>query len=43
MDQLISTAEDLLRELEKVPMSEAHSIQRNLETLRDKWLEVRSA
>ncbi|XP_039981906.1 nesprin-1-like [Xiphias gladius] len=40
MDQLISTVEDLQRELEKVPNSDTCSIQRDMETLRDQWLEV---
>lgn len=40
MDQLISTVEDLQRELEKVPKSDPCSIQREMETLRDQWLEV---
>ncbi|XP_027140369.1 nesprin-1 isoform X4 [Larimichthys crocea] len=40
MDQLISTVEDLQRELEKVPNSNATSIQKDMETLRDQWLEV---
>ncbi|XP_028460432.1 nesprin-1-like [Perca flavescens] len=40
MDQLISTVEDLQRELEKVPNSDASSIQRDMETLRNQWLEV---
>ncbi|XP_074471039.1 nesprin-1-like isoform X4 [Sebastes fasciatus] len=40
MDQLISTVEDLQRELEKVPNSDASSLQRDMETLRDQWLEV---
>nr|XP_019953051.1 PREDICTED: nesprin-1-like [Paralichthys olivaceus] len=40
MDQLISSAEDLQRELEKVPTSDSCSIQRDMETLRDQWLGV---
>lgn len=40
MDQLISTSEDLQRELEKVPKSDTLSIQRDMETLRNQWLEV---
>ncbi|XP_040920912.1 nesprin-1-like [Toxotes jaculatrix] len=40
MDQLISTVEDLQRELEKVPSSDTSSIQRDMETLRDQWLEL---
>lgn len=40
MDQLISTVEDLQRELEKIPKSDANSIQREMELLRDQWLEV---
>lgn len=40
MDQLISTVEDLQRELEKVPSSDMGSIQRDMETLRDQWLVV---
>lgn len=40
MDQLISTAEDLQRELDKVPKCDACSIQKEMETLRDQWLEV---
>ncbi|CAM9192469.1 unnamed protein product, partial [Lampetra planeri] len=40
MDQLISTAEDLQRELENVPHSDPCVIQREMETLRDEWLEV---
>ncbi|XP_071335456.1 nesprin-1 isoform X2 [Trachinotus anak] len=40
MDQLISTVEDLQRELEKVPNSDPGSIHRDMETLRDQWLEV---
>lgn len=43
MDQLISTVEDLQRELLKVPVSDASSIQRDMETLRDQWLEVSAA
>ena len=42
MDQLISSAEDLQRELEKVPTSDPCCIQRDMETLRDQWLEVSS-
>ncbi|XP_028253699.1 nesprin-1 [Parambassis ranga] len=40
MDQLISTVEDLQRELEKVPNSDTSSIQRDMEMLRDQWLVV---
>lgn len=40
MDLLISTVEDLQRELDKVPKCDACSIQREMETLRDQWLEV---
>ncbi|KAG7239212.1 hypothetical protein INR49_029965 [Caranx melampygus] len=40
MDQLISTVEDLQRELEKVPNTDTQSIQREMETLRDQWLEI---
>lgn len=40
MDLLISTAEDLQRELKKIPKSDATSVQRELERLRDQWLEV---
>lgn len=40
MDLLISTAEDLQRELEKVSNSETCSIQRDMEMLRDQWLGV---
>ncbi|CAB1447009.1 unnamed protein product [Pleuronectes platessa] len=40
MDQLISSAEDLQRELEKVLTSDPCCIQRDMETLRDQWLEV---
>ncbi|KAF3849912.1 hypothetical protein F7725_019631 [Dissostichus mawsoni] len=40
MDQLICTVEDLQRELEKVPNSDASSLQRDMEMLRDQWLEV---
>lgn len=40
MDLLISTVEDLQRELEKVPNSETCSIQKDMEMLRDQWLEV---
>lgn len=43
MDQLISIVEDLQRELEKVPNSDACSIQRDMEMLRDQWLEVSGA
>lgn len=40
MDQLISTVEDLQRELEKIPKSDANPMQREMELLRDQWLEV---
>lgn len=40
MDQLISTVEDLQRELEKIPKSDANSMQGEMELLRDQWLEV---
>ncbi|XP_037541085.1 nesprin-1 [Nematolebias whitei] len=40
MDQLISTVEDLQRELEKVPNSKMFSIQAEMEALRDQWLLV---
>ena len=40
MDQLISTVEDLQRELEKVPNSDMYFIQKDMKTLRDQWLEV---
>lgn len=40
MDQLISTVEDLQRELEKIPKSDANSMQKEMELLRDQWLEV---
>lgn len=40
MDLLISTAEDLQRELEKPPNSDTCSIQRDMEILRDQWLGV---
>lgn len=43
MDQLISTAEDLQRELENVPHSDPRVIQREMETLRDEWLQVSAA
>lgn len=43
MDQLISTVEDLQRELEKVPNSDTSSIQRDMEMLRDQWLVVSGA
>lgn len=42
MDQLISTAEDLQRELEKVPKSEGFFIQAETDALRNQWLEVRN-
>lgn len=42
MDQLISTVEDLQRELEKIPKSEGCFIQKETDTLRNQWLEVRS-
>lgn len=41
MDLLISTAEDLQREIEKIPNSDSCNIQKDMETLRDQWLEVR--
>ncbi len=40
MDELISTVEDLQRELDKIPNSDSRSIQRDMEMLRDQWLEV---
>ncbi|CAL8318022.1 unnamed protein product, partial [Boreogadus saida] len=40
MDLLISTEEDLQREMEKTPGPDTHSIQTDMETLRDQWLEV---
>lgn len=40
MDQLISTVEDLQRELEKIPKTDANPMQREMELLRDQWLEV---
>lgn len=43
MDQLISTVEDLQRELEKVPNSDMCFIQKDMKTLRDQWLEVSDA
>lgn len=43
MDQLISTVEDLERELKKVPKSEGWFSQKDTDALRNKWLEVRSA
>lgn len=42
MDQLISTVEDLQRELKKIPKSDANYVQREMELLRDQWLEVDS-
>lgn len=42
MDQLISTVEDLQRELEKVPKSEGCFIQKETDALRNQWLEVRN-
>lgn len=42
MDQLISTVEDLERELEKVPKSEGCFSQKDTDALRNQWLEVRS-
>lgn len=42
MDQLISTVEDLQRELEKVPKSEGCVIQKETDALRNQWLEVRN-
>lgn len=42
MDQLISTAEDLQRELEKVPTSGGRLIQKQTDALRNQWLEVTS-
>lgn len=41
MDQLISTVEDLQRELEKVPKSGGTLIQTETDALRNQWLEVR--
>jgi len=41
MDHLISTVEDLQRATENVPGAGTQSIQRDMETLRDQWLEVR--
>ena len=43
MDHLISTVEDLQREMKKIPGPDTQSIQRNMEILRDQWLEVRDA
>ncbi|XP_067337447.1 nesprin-1 isoform X16 [Channa argus] len=40
MDHLIRTVEDLQRELDKVPNSDKCSVQRDMETLRDQWLDV---
>lgn len=40
MDLLISTTEELQRELGKIPNSDTCSIQKNMEMLRDQWLEV---
>ncbi|CAJ1078482.1 nesprin-1 [Xyrichtys novacula] len=40
MDQLISTVEDLQRELEKIPNSDTSANLSDMETLRDQWLEV---
>ena len=40
MDLLISTVEDLQREMEKTPGPDMQSIQTDMETLRDQWLEV---
>ena len=40
MDLLISTEEDLQREMEKTPGPDTQTIQRDMETLRDQWLEV---
>lgn len=42
MDQLISTVEDLQRELEKVPKSEGCFILKETDALRNQWLEVRN-
>lgn len=42
MDQLLSTAEDLQRELEKVPQSGGYFIQKESDALRNQWLEVTS-
>lgn len=42
MDKLISTVEDLQRELEKVPKTEGCFIQKETNALRNQWLEVRS-
>ncbi|MEQ2230442.1 hypothetical protein ILYODFUR_029349, partial [Ilyodon furcidens] len=38
MDQLISTVEELQRELEKVPNSDMFSVLNEMEALRDQWL-----
>lgn len=43
MDQLISIVEELQRELGKVPFSDMSCIQKDVETLRDEWLEVSGA
>lgn len=40
MDQLISTVEDLQRELERVPNSDMFSVLSEVEALRDQWLLV---
>lgn len=40
MDQLISTVEELQRELEKVPNSDMFSVLNEIEALRDQWLLV---
>lgn len=42
MDQLISTVEDLQRELEKIPKSEGCFSQKDTDALRNQWLEVSS-
>lgn len=43
MDQLISTVEDLQRELENLPNSDMCSILKDMDTLRDQWLKVSGA
>ncbi|XP_061756512.1 nesprin-1-like isoform X2 [Nerophis ophidion] len=40
MDQLISTVEDLQREVDRIPNCGMHIIQREMETLRAQWLEA---
>lgn len=42
MDQLISTVEDLHRELKKIPQTDGTSMQEEMELLRDQWLQVDS-